>query len=174
MAREEHARYEYPVDIENNTPVSEILVPNFVPKPDKPNPLALFPNPLEKLPSEALEKVAVPVLDEKGDAVQPRQYTSIRNQAIEDDALVHLTSAQAAGWRARRKMYHHREAQRRTQRKNILAIRRWIHIDPVLLYQKSRAMSEFLDRGRMAGAPGLKVNDWFRQWVSGIRQHTTT
>jgi hypothetical protein len=83
------------VDIETSKPVSEILLP----KPEKPNPLVLFPRLLDTLPPEVLKQVAIPVLDEKGVVVKPPRYTFVRNQAIEDDALVHLSGAQAAGWK---------------------------------------------------------------------------
>jgi hypothetical protein len=94
------------VDIEKRKPVSEILLQ----KPERPNSLALFPSHLDTLPVDALKQVvALPKQGENGAAADPPRRPFIRNQAIEDDALVHLTSAQAAGWRTMLSMYNVRE-----------------------------------------------------------------
>jgi hypothetical protein len=122
------------VDLEKKQPVSEILLP----KPEKPNPLALFPKLLDEIPPAARKQVEIPLHNDHGDgvAVNPR-HTLVRNQAIEDDALVHLTSTQAAGWRTRLAAYNFREKEWRSQRRHVFILRRWIdkHIDPVFVHR---------------------------------------
>ncbi|KAK4040844.1 hypothetical protein C8A01DRAFT_35120 [Parachaetomium inaequale] len=173
------------VDIEKRKPVSEILLQ----KPERPNPLALFPSLLDTLPIDALKQViALPKCGENGAAAEPPQRTFIRNQAIEDDALVHLTSAQAAGWRTRLSMHTMREREWRSQRHKVLALRRWIdkHVDPLFAYrtrgvegvreavqalrrtfspmeEELRVYHEYDEITGKAG-PALEVNEWFRQW----------
>lgn len=108
------------VDLDKKKPIDEIILP----KPEKPNPLALFPELLDALPPGVRAKVAVPVVDENGEPVSPAQYTLIRNDAIEDDAVIHLTAAQARGWSTRLDVYTRREKEWRNQRLGVLALRR--------------------------------------------------
>lgn len=175
------------VDIEKKRPVSEILLP----KPETPNPLALFPKLLDEIPPAARQQVEKPVLDIDGVAVDPPQHTLIRHQAVEDDALVHLSNAQAAGWKTRLNMYNHREREWRSQQRNVLLLRRWIdkHVDPVFAYltreaegdreavealrgpfpddeEEFHAEDEYRDITQKAGQ-GLEVAEWFRQWRLG-------
>jgi hypothetical protein len=76
------------------------------------------------------------VLAEKGVAIKLPRYTFLLDQAIEDDALVHFSGAQVAGWKTGLNMYNQREAQWRGQCWRILSVRRWIdsHIDPKFSY----------------------------------------
>ncbi|KAK4157154.1 hypothetical protein C8A00DRAFT_29864 [Chaetomidium leptoderma] len=172
------------VDLEKEKPVAEILLP----RPERPNPLILFPDLLDALPPTALWKVASRVRDVKGVAVEPPRYTLIRNQAVEDDALVHLTSAQATGWSTRLSMYESREREWRSQKHNVLALRRWIadSTDPLFDYctrdiegvrevverlqrlfppslEEHAAYKEYQQITGKAGQ-GLGVDEWFRQW----------
>ena len=172
------------VDINNKHPAAE----NLLPKPEKPNPLALFPSLLDTLPIGALRQVVTPVVDEHGVAIKPAQYIFIRNQAIEDDALIHLTAAQAGGWRTRLSMHMLREKEWRQQRTKVLALRRWIdkHVDPTYAYriksieevrdvikalqlifpvhhEEYKISKEYRAVLEKAGPP-LPAEEWLRQW----------
>jgi hypothetical protein len=137
------------------------------------------------------------VLAEKGVAFKAPGHTFLRNQAIEDDAQVHLSGTQAAGWETGLNMYNQREPQWRSQRKNVLAVRRWMisHINPKFSYctrgveddrQAVRALRRafpleeeitlaekaFDNVTKMAGATGLEASKWLWQWCLALDRHT--
>jgi len=173
------------VDIKKKRPVNEILLP----KPEKPNPLALFPSLLLQLSPEVLKQVVLPSPEKDDvptDSEPPR--TLIRNETIEDDALIHLNSAQAAGWKLRLSTHNIREREWRSQRQKVLALRRWIntHVDPVFAgrihdiqcvreavetlrrsfpehLEQNNAREAYREITEKAGAD-LDVHEWFRQW----------
>lgn len=121
--------------------------------------------------------------------MKPAQHTLVRNQAIEDDALIYLSAAQAAGWRTRLSIYNAREREWRSQRHRVVKLRQWItkHVDPAHAYSirglegvhEALAMLRKLfpptmvedkaidDCRAILDAAGQEpdVNAWFRQWV---------